>query len=107
LNAGIDLCTITAALCIHWKPKPKAKWVAIEKQAYTRIALPPAAAQGRHNHPPSLQFHYFPTPGAYQSFCKLVQSRIGAAATLEPVIETLPTIEPHFWRPKHVTVNLL
>jgi len=105
LNAGIDLCRIAAALCIHWKPKRKAKWVAVEKQANTRIPVPPAAAQGRQNLPPSLWFRYFPTPCADENFCKWAQAQI-AAATLQPVIEPLPTITPHLWRPKHMTVQV-
>jgi len=95
LNAGIDLRTIAAALCIQCKPKPKAKWVTAEKQANTRIPVPPAAAQGRQNLPPSLWFHYFPTPGADESFCKRAQAQIGAV-TLQPVIEPLPTIRPQY-----------
>jgi hypothetical protein len=75
---------------MHWKPKPKAKWVAVEKQPKTRIPVPPAAAQGRQKLPPSLWFQYFPTPGADESFCKCAQAQI-AAATLQPVIEPLPT----------------
>jgi hypothetical protein len=102
LNAGIDLRTIAAALCIHWKPKPKAKWVTVEKQANTRIPVPPTAAQGRQNLPPSLWFHYFPIPGADESFCKWAQAPI-AAATLQLVIKPSPTILPHSWRPKHIT----
>jgi hypothetical protein len=72
--------------------------VAVEKQANTRIPLPPAADQGRQNLPPSLWFHYFPTPGADQSSCKWAQAPIGAAAILQPVIETLPTIVSHLGR---------
>jgi len=90
LNAGIDLRTIAAALCIHWKPKPKPKWVAVETEANTRITVRPAAAQCRQNLPPSLWFHYVATPGAYECFCKCAQAPI-AAATLQPVIEPLPT----------------
>jgi hypothetical protein len=81
--------------------------MAVEKQANTTIPVPPAAAQGRQNLPPSLWFHYFPTPGVDQSFCKWAQARSGAAATLQPVVETLPMIVSHLWRPKHFTVNLL
>jgi len=97
LNAGIDLRTIATALCIDWKPKPKPKpkWVAVEKQANTRIPVPPAAAQCRQNLPPSLWFHCLPIRGADESFCKLARSRM-AAATLQPVIEPLPTIIRHF-----------
>jgi hypothetical protein len=86
--------------------------VAVEKQANTRIPVPPAAAQGRQNFPPSLWFHFFPSPGANESFCKCVQAAI-PAATLQPVVEALAMglglgfrIIPQAWRRKHITLQV-